>query len=105
MTDDQGNLAATASATMRYHDDSRLRRHVFAGMASVAPDHRGKGLGKLVNALLLQESHARFVWEMATEQVSPDNPASIAMIEACGLNCRDGYISIGASNSGTRFTR
>lgn len=105
ISDATGCLAATASAAFRYHAESRLAGCVFAGMVSVAEGQRGRGLGRLVNAIMLKESQARFGWTLAKEQVAADNPASRAMIEACGLNNDDGYVSIAAINSEESFTR
>lgn len=90
---------------MRYHPQSRLAGHMFTGMASVSPAHRGRGLGRLVNAITLAQSHARFAWTTAVEQVAPDNPASQAMVEACGLDMDAGFVSIAAINSEEAFTR
>ena len=105
ISDAEGTLVATASVADRYHPNSRISGHVFAGMVSVSGDCRGRGLGKLVNALALVESHERFGWKVATEQVAPDNPASRAMILACGLDHADGLSSVGAINSDERFSR
>ncbi|MGI9464070.1 MAG: hypothetical protein ACR2OM_09025 [Aestuariivirgaceae bacterium] len=103
--DDRGALVATASVADRYHRDSRLGGHVFAGMVSVSDSCRGRGLGKLINALALSESHRRFGWTVATEQVAPDNPVSRAMILACGLDHSAGLVSVAAINSDENFTR
>ena len=74
-------------------------------MVSVDDSHRGRGLGKLVNALALVESQARFGWASVIEAVAADNPASAAMIRACGLDCSAGLWSVAAINSDERFTR
>lgn len=100
-----GTLVATASVADRYHAQSRLADHVFVGMVSVSGNCRGKGLGKLVNALVLVESQERFGWKVATEQVAPDNPVSRAMIIACGLDHSAGLTSIAAINSDEKFSR
>ena len=105
ISDDLGELIATASAAFRYHAESRLAGCVFAGMVSVSPTYRGRGLGKLANAFMLSKSHEVFGWTSAKEQVSPDNAASQAMIKACGLDNDAGLVSIGATNSGESFTR
>ncbi len=105
LTDETGALAATASAVMRHHADSRLGGHLFTGMVSVLPVYRGRGLGKLVNAAVLVESHARFGWSVATEQAAAHNHASRAMIEACGLRRDEGVVSVAAINSDEAFTR
>jgi hypothetical protein len=98
-------LVATASVADRYDPKSRLGGSVFAGNVSVSPGCRGKGLGKLANALALIESHKRFNWEVVTEQAAADNPASRAMIESCGLDHSAGLVTIALSNSDERITR
>ena len=103
--DEAGTLVATASAALRYHADCRLGGYLFAGMVSVSTAHRRKGLGRVANAAMLVESHKRFGWSVAKEQVAPDNPASRAMVEACGLDNRDGLVSVAAINSDEGFTR
>ncbi len=103
--DKTGTLVATASVADRYHAESRLSGWVFDGMVSVSEDHRGKGLGKLVNALALLESAERFQWHVASEQVAPDNVPSKAMIEACGLTHEDGLYTIAAIKPGVTLTR
>lgn len=105
ISDENGELVASASAIMRYHPESRLGGCVFAGMASVSLAQRAKGLGKLVNAAVMVESHARFQWKMAKEQVAADNRASQAMIEACGLRRDEDRVSVAAINSEEGFTR
>ena len=105
LRDESGALVATASVADRYHPEGRLAGHVFAGMVSVSDRCRGKGLGKLINALALVESQTRFGWQVATEQVAPDNAASLAMIRACGLDHADGLVSVGASLSKEKFSR
>jgi len=103
--DDKGKLVATASVADRYHTDSRLGGHVFAGMVSVSGACRGRGLGKLINALVLAESQRRFGWRVATEQVAADNVVSRSMILACGLDHSQGLASITAINPNEGSTR
>ena len=103
--DARGVLVATAAVADRYHPDSRLGGHAFAGMVSVSGACRGKGLGKLINALVLIESQKRFGWQVATEQVAPDNPVSRAMILACGLDHSARMATVAAINSDERFSR
>lgn len=105
LSDAAGGLVATASAAMRHHGRSRLGGYLFAGMVSVSLENRGRGLGKLVNAVTLAESQTRFGWQMVCEQVVPDNRASRAMIEACGLRHDEGLVSVAAFNSEEGFTR
>jgi hypothetical protein len=99
------NLVATASVADRYSQNSRLGGHVFAGNVSVSTRCRGKGLGKLTNAIALIESQKRFNWDVVTEQVAPDNPVSRAMILSCGLDETAGLVTVAASNTDERITR
>jgi hypothetical protein len=99
------DLVATASVADRYNQNSRLGGYVFAGNVSVSTRCRGKGLGKLANALALIESQKRFNWNVVTEQAASDNPASRAMIISCGLDDTAGLVTIAASNIDDRITR
>ena len=99
------DLVATASVADRYDQNSRLGGYVFAGNVSVSTGCRGKGLGKLANALALIESQKRFNWNVVTEQAALDNPASRAMIISCGLDDSAGLVTIAVSNTGERITR
>ena len=78
---------------------------MFAGNVSVSTGCRGKGLGKLVNALALIESQKRLNWNVVTEQFALDNPVSRAMIISCGLDDTAGLVTIAVSNTGERITR
>jgi hypothetical protein len=99
------DLVATASVADRYDQNSRLGGYVFAGNVSVSTGCRGKGLGKLANALALIESQKRFNWNVATEQAALNNPVSRAMIISCGLDDTAGLVTIAVSNTGERITR
>ena len=103
--DAEGQLKAAASGVMRYHPRSRLGGYLFAGMVSVKGDSRGIGMGKLANAVLMVESHARLSWKIVQEQAAPDNPASIAMIRACGLKFDEDLVSVVTIDSDETFTR
>jgi|GEM_PF-1595209 len=103
--DEKGTLVATASVVQRNHPDSRLGGYTFAGMVSVLAAQRGRGLGKLMNAMTLTESHKCFGWRYANESVSPENQVSQAMIKACGLDYSAGLWSFAAINSDETFTR
>ena len=103
--DASGVLMAAASVADRYHTDCRLAHHAFAGMVSVSQSMQGRGIGKVVNALALRESHARFGWTHATEQVAQDNPASASMVAACGLDLSQDLWTVVAINSDESFSR
>ena len=101
----QNALVATASVVNRHDPACRLGGSVFAGNVSVSPTYRGKGLGKLINAICLRESAIAYGWNQVIEQAHPDNAVSRSMIEACGLHHKDELVTIGASLSSERFTR
>lgn len=103
--DENGTLVATASVMQRNHPEGRLGDYTFGGMVSVLAAQRGRGLGKLMNALTLTESHKCFGWRYANEGVAPDNPVSQAMIKACGLDHSAGLWSLATMNSNETFTR
>lgn len=103
--DETGELAGCASATMRYHPESPMSGWLFAGSVSIAPKHRGKGLGLFVNAALLIESYAHFGWVSVLEQARASNAASVAMIKRCGMMEDPAKVTIGVITNGKYFTR
>lgn len=105
IADGEGVLMATASAVMRYHPAGRLGGLAFVGSVSVAAEAHGRGLGKLVNAVALTQSHTALGWTTASQQVTADNAVSQAMIKRCGLSFADGVASVAAIASDEAFTR
>jgi len=105
LRDAQNTLVAGASAVMRYHPDGPLAGWLFAGSVSVDPAHRRKGLGVLVNAKLLADSHKAFGWACALEQAKADNAASVGMITRCGLQHVPGKATIVVNATGGYLTR
>lgn len=103
--DEDGNLAASAATTMRYHADGRLGGWVFAGGVSVSPAHQRRQLGALINAVALLESHAAFGWKCALEQAKADNAASVGMIRKCGLSQDPDFVTIVVNTTGSYVTR
>jgi len=103
--DEAGALAACASATMRYHADGPLGGWIFAGGVSVGDQHRRRGLGSLVNARLLIDSHVAFGWTTVLEQARADNHASVGMITRCGLTLDPDRITVVVNMTGGQVTR
>lgn len=103
--DESGQLAACASASMRYHPEGRLVGWLLAGGVLVADRHRRKGLGALINARLLIDSHRAFGWRMVLEQARADNAASVGMIQRCGLSHLAGKATIVINAAGRYSTR
>ncbi|TPL06873.1 GNAT family N-acetyltransferase [Mesorhizobium sp. B2-4-14] len=85
LADESGAIAATGHAYFPHNAHSPFCDHAWIGLLAVAGSWRGKGLGRLVNALLVNcaftELGARFVYEM----VSPSNHISRRMVEGSGL--------------------
>lgn len=103
--DETDALAACASATMRYHSDGPLGGWIFAGGVSVSDQHRRCGLGSLVNARLLIDSHVACGWTCALEQARADNHASVGMITRCGLTLDPDRITVVVNMTGGYVTR
>ncbi len=98
-------MAGCANATMRYHVQSRFAGALFAGAVSVDPAHRGKGLGSLVNAVLLRDSHRALGWRQVIEQARDDNRASCGMLRRCGLQGQPDLVTVGIQLGDGEFTR
>lgn len=105
LRDHNGDLAACASGTMRYHPDGPLGGWLFAGGVSVDPAYRRRGLGGLVNAHLLAHSHRAYAWRSVLEQARADNAPSVGMITRCGLRRDPGRVTILVNPSGQTMTR
>lgn len=103
--DASGRLVATAFATMMFHPESRLGNTVFVGLVSVAEDARGNGLGKLVNARALLDSHDAMGWSQAVEFVASYNTASRRMVSGCGLSHTRGLVGAIAMRFTERFSQ
>lgn len=103
--DNEGNLAACASGSMRYHIESPLAGWFFAGAVSVSPAHRRIGLGSYVNAKLLVESQKALAWSSVLEQAKADNAPSVGMIKRCGLRQNSDKVTILINTSERYITR
>ena len=101
----EGSLVGTASANCRYHRDSRFSGYIFEGSVSIAEECRGTGLGKLLNATVLLDSHGLYDWTRVLAQARPDNAPSRRMIEACGLAMSPDLVTISVIASDEEFTR
>jgi RimJ/RimL family protein N-acetyltransferase len=62
-----------------YHD------YAWGGLVAVAEPHRGKGLGKVINALMIDRVFRDLKASHIYELVSASNVVSRRMVEACGL--------------------
>ncbi len=100
-----GAIAACALVSDRYHADGPLAGSVFIGSVSVSSEHRGKGLGVAASAQALIDSAKAFGWASVLAQASPDNAASRAMLERCGLTQDPARVTVAINASGAAFTR
>ena len=103
--DESGTLIASASVADKFHAKGRLAGYVFKGSTCVAPDQRGGGLGKIVNADALLTSLETFGWQNVMSQVQVSNLASQNTIGACGLAAVPDRITLGILPKGAVFTR
>lgn len=106
ITGPEGGIVATAFGYFPHNVHSPLEDTAWGGLVAVDPDHRGRGLGVLANALMLrgmiEEKGARAVYEL----VSEGNDASSRMVERCGLSL-DTTVKSGLASpeNAERFTR
>ena len=92
LRDGTGRVVATALGHRAHRPASRFRDYLFAGAVAVAPAHRGRGLGRYVNAL------------MAT-RVLHERLASRRVVEASGLRRDPGVLAAAVSAGKAKFTR
>jgi len=102
---DTGEAVGSASVVDKFHPDGLLGGSVFKGSTCVLSAHRGRSLGKLINAHNLLGSLKVFGWAHAIAQVQPSNIASQKTIGTCGLTPLEGSVTVGVLPSGTVFTR
>ncbi|MEM1364102.1 MAG: GNAT family N-acetyltransferase [Pseudomonadota bacterium] len=100
-----GALAACALVSDRYHADGPLAGSVFIGSVSVSSEHRGTGLGVAASARALIDSAEAFGWTSVLAQAAPDNTASRAMLERCGLTQDPARVTVAINASGAAITR
>jgi len=105
LEDGDGSLAACAHAYLPHNAHSLHHRWAWGGLVAVAEDHRGKGLGTIVNALMARHALTDLSATHLYELVSASNTASRKMVEKSGLAMSDNLISGLASQSEARFTR
>lgn len=105
ITGPTGDIVATAFSYFPHNVHSPHEDSAWAGLVAVDPDHRGKGLGVLANALVLrgmiEEKGARTVYEL----VAPGNDPSRRMVERCGLTLDETVKSgLASPEEAERFT-
>lgn len=80
-------------------------KNAWGGLVAVSPDHRGKGLGRFVNALMVSNCITKLGAEYVHQFVASSNLPSRRMVEASGLK-HESNLLCGLAIGGTkRFTR
>jgi hypothetical protein len=103
--DQAGHFVATAYGNFPYNRHSPYRATAWGGLVAVDRSQRGKGLGALVNALMVRECVTGLGAEQVQEFVAETNAVSRRMVEGSGLRL-DPSVKCGvATSEGERFTR
>ena len=76
---------ACAHGCMPHNSFSRYHTYAWGGLVAVEENYRGKGLGKYVNALMIEQIFEELDADHIYELVSATNLPSRLMVEACGL--------------------
>lgn len=105
LVDQSGRVVATALCQRSHGPGSRYHRHAFGGAVAVSREHRGRGLGRHVNALMAVHAFRHLDATHLYQFVSSDNLQSRRMVEAIGLRRDPTTIAAAITVSGTRFTR
>lgn len=102
---DAFGIVAAAHAYMPHNAFSRFGSYAWGGLVAVRPSHRGQGLGKLVNALMIEQLFGALPASHVYELVSASNTASRRMVEACGLrHAPELTCGIATAQKNDRFT-
>lgn len=103
--DEHGEIAAAAHGYLPHNKFSPHHGSAWGGLVAVSPDHRGKGLGKYVNARMVSHCFSMLDAKTVHELVTETNIPSRRMVEASGLQL-DPTLRCGGATAGTeRFTR
>lgn len=103
--DEQNNIAATAHGYLPHNKFSPHHKSAWGGLVSVSPDHRGKRIGKYINARMVSNCFSELGAETVHELVTETNIPSRKMVEASGLRLNPSFKCGGATAGTERFTR
>ena len=99
-------VMAVAHAYLPHNRFSPYAGYAWGGLVTVAERHRGKGLGKYVNALMVAAAFGRLGATHVYELVSAANQPSRRMVESCGLRHEPDFVcGVASKIDRTRFTR
>jgi len=100
------DVVATAHGYLPHNDLSPYRGYAWGGLVAVSEACRGNGLGKLVNAFMIDRVFRELGASHIYELVSAKNVPSRRMVEACGLKLEPGLTcGIATPHHTTRFTK
>ncbi|KAA9384288.1 GNAT family N-acetyltransferase [Neorhizobium galegae] len=78
----------------------------WGGLVAVTEAHRGQGLGKTVNAMMIDQVIRNFGASHIYELISASNIPSRRMVEACGLRLEPSLTcGIATPQESKRFTK
>ena len=103
--DEQDEIAAAAHGYLPHNKFSPHHHSAWGGLVAVSPAHRGKGLGKYVNAKMVSNCFCELGATTVYELVTASNIASRRMVEASGLQLIPALMCGGATAGTDRFTR
>lgn len=106
LKDASGAIAACGHAYFPHNRHSPFSRHAWIGLIAVAATQRGGGLGRLVNAMLLDAAARELGADHVYELVGASNIASRRMVESCGLRVASDLVcGVATPAQEGRFTR
>lgn len=106
LEDVAGRIAATGHAYFPHNAESPFHRHAWIGLIAVAPQCRGQGVGRLINAMLVLAAFRDLGASAVYAMVAPANTASRRMVEACGLRAVPQLVcGVAMAGGAARFTR
>lgn len=105
LADAAGRWVAAAHCYLPHNRHSQHHRWAWGGLVCVAPFARGRGLGGLINALIVEAAIGRLGADWIYELVASGNVASRRMVEASGLRLDPMLVCGIASQGGARYTR
>lgn len=99
-------VIATGHTYFPHNIHSPFHRYAWIGLIAVDHAWRGKGLGRLVNALTIRAAFDELGASHVYEMVAPANTPSRRMIEDCGLQLdRSLNCGVAVRADSARFTR
>src|SRR5690606_25320366 len=100
---DEAGIVATAHGYMPHNTFSPYKGYAWGGLTET---HRGRGLGRFVNALMIERVFRELEASHVYELVSATNVPSRRMVEACGLSLEPTLTcGIATPHESARFTK